>query len=521
MLRSLASLLAATTLSLSIGAAAAQGVPAAKGGTLQVIVSPEPPSLMVGLVQNGPTQMVAGNIYESLLRYDGKLEPQPSLAESWDISPDQKAYTFHLRHDVKWHDGKPFTADDVVFSLDVFHRATHPRIRPILNSQVDRIEKVDDFTVRIVLKQPFGPILSIFEPGSATMVPKHIYEGTDFRQNPANNTPIGTGPMKLAEWRRGSFIHLTRNADYYLPGKPVLDDAYFQIVPDAAARAVAYEKGDVDVLTGGSVEVFDVPRLAKLQNSCVTTKGWEMFAPVGMLIMNLRNGPLANKTFRKGLMYAIDRDFSKDVVWSGFAKVATGPLSSSTKFFTDDVPKYTYDVKKAKELIAQSGYKGEPIRLLGLPYGETWTRWTEQIKQNLEDAGVKIALETSDVAGWNKRLGDWDFDLTFNFPYQYGDPALGVARQYISSNIVKGSPFVNNGGYSNPEVDRLFAEAANATSEKRPELYKKVQQILVDDLPILWLTEMEFPSVHRCNVTDIATTAIGINDALRDARKTP
>ena len=517
--RSLAPIaVAALALSMA-GPATAQGGPPPTGGTLRAIVAPEPPSLMVGLVQNGPTQMVAGNIYESLLRYDGKLEPQPSLAERWEVSPDQKTYMFHLRPNAKWHDGKPFTADDVVFSLDVFHRATHPRVRPILNAQVERIEKVDDFTVRIVLKQPFGPILTIFEPGSATMVPKHIYEGTDFRQNPMNNTPIGTGPMKLKEWRRGEFIHLVRNDEYYLPGKPALAETYFRIIPDAAARAVAYEKGDVDVLTGGSVEVFDVPRLAKLPNTCVETKGYEMFAPVGMLIMNLRNGPLANKVFRQALMHAIDREFSKDVVWSGYAKVATGPLSSKTKFFTDDVPRYAFDVRKAKELIAKSGYKGETLRLLGLPYGETWTRWTEQVKQNLEEAGIKVQVEASDVAGWNKRLGEWDFDLTFNFPYQYGDPALGVARQYVSSNIVKGSPFVNNGGYSNPEVDRLFAEAANAPAEKRPDLYKKVQQILVDELPILWLTEMEFPTVHRCNVKGLATTAIGINDALREARK--
>ena len=511
--------LAAAALTMIATGALAQGAPPRSGGTLHAIVAPEPPSLMVGLVQNGPTQTVAGNIYESLLRYDEKLEPQPSLAESWELSPDQKTITFRLRRNAKWHDGKPFSADDVVFSLDVFHRATHPRVRPILAAQVDRIEKVDEHTVRIVLKQPFGPIMSMFEPGSATMVPKHIYEGTDFRTNPMNNTPVGTGPMKLKEWRRGAFIHLVRNEEYYLPGKPALDEVYFRIVPDAAARAVAYETGKVDVLTGGAVEIFDVARLAKLPNSCVTTKGWEMFAPVGMLVLNLRNGPLANKDFRKGLMHAIDRDFSKDVVWSGFAKVATGPLNAKTKFYTDDVPKYPFDVKKAKELIAKSGYKGEPLRLLSLPYGETWTRWGEQIKQNLEEAGVKIVAESSDVAGWNKRVGEWDFDLTFNYPYQYGDPALGVARQYVSSNIVKGSPFVNNGGYANPEVDRLFAEAANATAEKRPELYKRVQQILVDDLPILWLTEMEFPTVHRCNVKDLATTAIGVNDALREARK--
>jgi len=515
----------ATLRPLALLAAVLAGAPALAqspprgGGSLQMVVAPEPPSLMVGLVQNGPTQMVAGNIYESLLRYDAKLEPQASLAERWEVSPDQRTYTFHLRRNAKWHDGKPFTADDVVFSLDKFHRETHPRMRPLINAQFERVEKVDGHTVRIVLKRPFAPLLSIFEPGSATMVPRHIYEGTDYRANPMNNTPIGTGPMKFKEWRKGSFIHLVRNEDYYLPGKPALDEVYVRVIPDAASRAVAYETGQVDVLTGGSVEVFDVPRLAKLPNTCVETKGYEMFGPVGMLIMNLRNGPLANKTFRQGLMHAIDREFSKDVVWSGYAKVATGPLNSSTKFYTNEVRAYPYDPAKAKELIAQSGYKGETLRLLALPYGETWTRWAEQIKQNLEEVGVKVQAESADVAGWNKRLGDWDFDLTFNFPYQYGDPAIGVARQYISSNIVKGSPFVNNGGYVNPEVDRLFAEAANAPAEKRPELYKRVQQILVEDLPILWLTEMEFPTVHRCNVKNLATTAIGINDSMREARK--
>lgn len=499
-------------------APAAQGE-AKRGGTLHAVVTPEPPSLMVGLVQNGPTQMIAGNIYESLLRYDEKLQPQPSLAERWEVSPDQKTYTFHLRRNAKWHDGKPFTADDVVFSLDKFHRETHPRMRPIMNAQVDKIEKVDDHTVRIVLKQPFEPILSVFEPGSATMVPKHIYDGTDYRQNPMNNTPIGTGPMKFKEWRKGSFVHLVRNDDYYLEGKPRLDEVYYQFIPDAASRAIAYETGKVDVLTGNSVEIFDVARLAKLPNTCVTTKGWEMFAPIGWVVVNLRNGPLANKEFRQGLMHAIDRDLSKEVVWSGYGRVATGPVNSKTKFYTDDVKKYPYDLAKAKELIKKSGYKGETLRFLNLPYGETWTRWGEQIRQNLEDVGVKVQMESTDVPGWNKRVSDWDFDLTFNFLYQYGDPALGVARTYVSTNIAKGSPFNNLGGYANPEVDRLFAEAANAPADKRADLYKKVQQVLVEDVPILWLTEMEFPTVYRCNVKDLVTTAIGVNDALRDAWK--
>jgi peptide/nickel transport system substrate-binding protein len=491
-----------------------------RGGTVHVVVQPEPPMLMQGLNQNGPTNMVAGNIYESLLRLDEKLNAMPSLAKSWDISADSKVYTFTLQTGVKWHDGKPFTADDVVFSLDKFLREVHPRWRGIANAQVEKIEKVDDAAVRITLKQPFGPLLLSMEVASAPIIPKHLYEGTDYRANPANNTPIGTGPFMLKEWKKGSYIHLVRNPDYWLKDSPRLDEIYYQIIPDASARAVAYATGKVDVLTGGSVDARDAVRLAKMPGTCVTTKGWEMFAPHAWVAVNHRNPLLANKQFRQGLMHAIDRNFGRDVVWDGVGKLPTGPISSKTRFYSGDVKKYEFSPAKAKELIAASGYKGEPIKLLGLPYGEVWTRWSETIKQNLADVGVNVQVENTDVPGWTARVGNFDFDLTFNFLYQFGDPATGVARSYVSTNIIKGNPFGNVGGYSNPEVDKLFAEAANAPSDaKRQEAYTKVQQVLADELPVLWLLEMDFQTIYRCNIKDLVTTGIGVNDGFRAAWK--
>lgn len=491
-----------------------------RGGTVHAVVQPEPPMLMQGLNQNGPTNMVAGNIYESLLRYDDKLQPQPSLAASWQISADAKVYTFKLQPNVTWHDGKPFTSDDVVFSLDKFLREVHPRWRPIANNQVDKIEKVDDLTVAIHLKQPFGPLLLSQEVASAPMIPKHIYDGTDYRANPANNTPIGTGPFKFKEWRKGSFIHLVRNETYWQAGKPYLDEIYWQIIPDAAARAVAYETNKVDVLTGGSVDVFDVPRLAKLPNTTMTTKGWEMFAPHAWIAVNLRNGILGNKQFRQGLMHGIDREFGREVVWAGLGKIPTGPISSKTRFYSDDVTKYRHDPRKARELIQASGYKGETIKLLAVPYGEVWTRWAEAVRQNLQEVGVKILVETTDVAGWTQKNSNWDFDLSFNFLYQLGDPATGVARSYVSSNIAKGNPFANVGGYSNPEVDKLFADAAVAPADAdRQRLYTQMQKILADELPVLWMLEMDFPTIHRSNIKNLVTTGIGVNDGFRDAWK--
>ena len=509
----------AAALLCLVAGASAQGTPKA-GGALQVVVTPEPPMLMQGLNQNGPTNMIAGNIYESLLRYDEKLNPMPSLAKSWEISPDQTVYTFKLQDGVTWHDGKPFTADDVVFTLDKFLREVHPRWRPIVNAQVKSIEKVDDLTVRFTLKQPFGPFMLSQEVASAPMIPKHIYEGTDYRANPANNAPIGTGPMKFGEWKKGSYVKLVRNEAYWDKGKPHLDEMYFQFIPDAASRAVSYETGKVDVLTGGSVEIFDVARLAKLPNTCVTTKGWEMFAPHAWITPNTTRGILGNKTFRQAMMYAIDRDFGRDVIWSGYGKIPTGPISSKTKFYsTDGVKTYSFDPAKAKELVKASGYKGETLHFLGLPYGETWTRWAEAIKQNFADVGINMDIVSTDVPGWTQRTSSFDFDLTFNFLYQLGDPATGVARSYVSANIVKGNPFGNVGSYSNAEVDKLFADAAVAPSDARQGLYTKVQQVLAEELPVLWLLELDFPTVYRCNVKDLVTTAIGIDDAAKNVRK--
>lgn len=189
------------------------------GGAIKAVIQPEPPSLMLAMVQNGPIQMVSGNIFEGLLRYSPKLEPQPELAESWSISEDAKTYTFKLRKGVTWHDGKPFTSADVLFSIEML-KQTHARARNNL-VQVDKVEAPDDYTVVFTLKQPFGPFLGIFEVGSMPMVPKHLYEGTDWKTNPYNNAPVGTGPFMFKEWQKGSFIRLVKNPNYYEKESPI------------------------------------------------------------------------------------------------------------------------------------------------------------------------------------------------------------------------------------------------------------------------------------------------------------
>ena len=483
-------------------------------GVINAVVQPEPPGLMLGLTQNGPTQLVAGNIYEGLVRYDEKLEPQPLLATSWTANAEGTVFTFKLKPGVTWHDGKPFTADDVVFTADVFLRKTHARMRANLMA-VESIKALDPLTVEFKLNYPFGPFMGIFEVGSMPMVPKHIYEGTDFAANPANATPIGTGPLKFKEWVKGSYIQLVANDSYHVKGVPTVDSVYFHVIPDAASRAAAFESGKVDIVPGGAVEYFDVQRLSKLPGVAVSTKGWEFFAPHCFLWINNRKAPLDQVKFRQALMHAIDRDAICKIAWQGFATPATGPFNSQIKFYSADVPKYPRNVEKGKKLAAEAGYTGEALRLLPLPYGETWSRSAEIVRQNLAQAGIKIELVATDVAGWNQKLNEWDYDLAFTYLYQYGDPALGVARNYTTSNIAKGSPWNNVEGYSNPKVDELFEAGAKAADPaKRAEIYRQVQKILVEETPVAWLYEINFPTLYRSKIKDPISSGVGLNDSL-------
>lgn len=375
------------------------------------------------------------------------------------------------------------------------------------------------------LSEPFAPFLNAWVPANLTMVPKHIYEGTDFRNNPANAEPIGTGPYKFAEWRRGEFIRLERFEDYWQESLPAIDEIYFHILPDASARAVALETGQVDFAGPDTVELFDIPRLLELDHLEGTQKGSEFQSPMTWIEINHRNPPLDDKRFRQAMMHAIDREFIRDNIWGGYGVVPNGPIASTTRFHDSGIQPYPHDPDRARALLDEMGLEPDAdgvrasVSLLPLPYGETWRRLAEYIRQSLGEVGIEVTIESVDPAGWVQRVSNWDYDLTVNRLSQFGDPAIGVGRTYVSSNIVKGVMFNNTMGYENPRVDELFEQAAAATSEEeRQRLYSEVQKILVEDVPVVWLLEIKTPTIYNNRFENVIVDALGERSTLANIR---
>lgn len=507
-------------LAATVGASAFMGKAAlaqAEGETLTAIIQPEPPILNLGINQQTPTGVVGGKMYEGLLSYARDLTPQPLLADSWEISEDGLTYTFKLVQNAKWHDGQPFTSADVLFSCKELLPETHPRARAVFD-RCASIEAPDDFTVVFTLKSPFPAFIMAFETASAPILPRHQLEGKDFKKEGAELPPIGTGPFKLKEWVKGSHIHLTAVEDYYRPDQPKLKEIFYRVVPDAASRAVAMEQGEAQLAQWQDIEPFDVERLSALEHLEVTTEGYEYFSPMVWIELNCRKPPMDDKRFRQALTHLIDREFVRERIFFGLANAATGPISSSMRFYDKDVKAYEHSVEKANALLDEMGLKPRAdgnrvtLKFTMVPAGEVWTRIAEYVRQSFGQAGINVELQSNDLAGWVSAVSNGDFDISGNQLYQNGDPALGVARTYISSNIRKGVMFSNTSGYSNPKVDELFEAAAVELDEaKRQALYTEVQQLLVEEMPVLWLCEQRYPTIYDNRLKDVVTSSTGVN----------
>ena len=266
-----------------------------------------------------------------------------------------------------------------------------------------------------------------------------------------------------------------------------------------------------------------MPRFQQQPNLNMTTRGWEYFAPLMWFELNLRVKPLDDVRVRQALSHAIDRDFVLKRLWFGIGKVATGPISSTTRFYDAEASKLpSFDINKATALLDEAGLKPNAdgtrftLKHLTLPYGEVWTRLSEYFRAAFKRVGVELTLESTDPGGWARRLSDWDYETTVNYLYQYGDPTLGVERTYVSTNIKK-AVFTNTGGYKNETVDALFAKARNASEPaERQQAFTAVQKLLTEQAPQLWVLEMAFPTFMDKKLHNIIQLGTGVHASFDD-----
>jgi peptide/nickel transport system substrate-binding protein len=466
--------------------------PAAPAASAVLGIDADPPTLNPAMSTDYATGDVAAKIFEGLVWLDRNYVPQPSLATSWTVTPDAKTYTFTLRDGVTWHDGKPFTAEDVVFTFGEILAKYHPRTSAVLKTIGAVATAPDPNTVVVTLQKGYAPFLVQMSVFDAPILPKHLFAGTDIPANPANQAPVGTGPFRFAGWTRGAGIRAGRNTAWW-GGAAGLDEIIFQVVPTPANRSAGLETGEIDAVVDFYLPKPDEPRLMR-DTSLQFRKGINIPA-VYFLAFNTARPVFAKKEARQALACAIDRPRLVQQVMNGLARPGYGAFGDGFKWLVDPTDnyatRYPLDPSKARALLAQAGIAGQTVSLV-YDAARPQLRATAQIiRDNAHQIGLDVSLQPLERAVAIERVfTQHDFDLTLQSYFSAGDPAIGYSRMYLTQTGNKA--LTNATGYSNPEVDRLLGEASVAPDrDHRADLYRQLQRILNDDLPSLVLYDEE------------------------------
>ncbi len=492
-----------------------------RGGTLVMVTEPEQATLASYMSTSASTQQITSKIFDGLLEYGPDLKPRPSLAKSWEVSPDGLTITFKLQDGVTFHDGQPLTSEDVRFSIMDVLKVVNPRGMSTFRT-VKAVETPDAQTVVMRLDAPSPALLMALSSSESPIIPKHIYGTGDLRSHPRANEPIGSGPFKFVEWRKGQFVRLDRNPNYWKPGRPYLDRIVIRTISDPGTRTAAIEKGEVQMAGTAAVPLGDYKRLLANPSLEVTTRSHELISPVSEIMFNMKRKPFDDVRVRKAIAYALDRQFILDTIWFGAGKVATGPISSNfapSGLYSDAVEIYQQPdgVERANKLLDEAGYprKEDGIRFTithdVMPYGSTWAQLGEYVVQALGKVGIKVVLRQEDQPRWLKRIfTDYDFDTSSTYAFNLADPVIGVQRFIDSASIKPGTVFVNATRFSNPRVDELLRLAATENDQtKRGAYYAEVQKIVAEEVPSAYLLELNFPVAINKQFVDVLTTPLG------------
>ncbi|MBI4307450.1 MAG: ABC transporter substrate-binding protein [Chloroflexi bacterium] len=457
------------------------------GGTL-TLITPEPPPhfdmhQQTPLIALGP---LSPN-YSLLVKRDPKdlSKVVPDLAEKWETSPDGLAVTFTLRKDVKWHDGKPFTAADAVASLD---RILSPPKGIVtawreLFPNVARVEQQGDYVIRVILKRPQASLLSMLSFDPIQIYPKHVLDA----QLDMKKSVVGTGPFKFKGYVPGISFESVRNPDYYLKGLPYLDGLKYVIVKDPSAQLAAFRTGQIDVGWPGlhQLEPKEIEEVRKTTNLRI----YEKLVPIAnYLALNNQQKPFNDVRVRRAVDLVIDRQAVSALIGQGAGVVGWYMMPGTVWAVSDaDLGKKAgyrqpknEDIAEAKRLMTEAGYpKGFSTSLItrGLP---RWARLAEVVQDQLKPIGVTTSIRLEEYGTLISHLKSKQFEMTiYTAGAALADPDAWLGAQYVTGSVQ------NYAAFRNERFDKLFTDqSVTEDFQKRRALVLEMQNILAEQAPL-------------------------------------
>jgi peptide/nickel transport system substrate-binding protein len=457
---------------------------------------------LTAVTTDASSHEAAGYVFNGLVRYDKNLKLEGELAESWEVSPDGKRITFHLRKGVKWHDGAPLTSDDVMFT---YRRMIDPRTPTAYGEdfkQVLRAAAPDPDTFVVEYARPFAPALASW---GMHVLPKHLLEKyPDISKSPLNKKPVGTGPYRFVEWKTGEKVVFDASPDYF-EGKPYISRVITRVIPDQATMFLELKSGGVDIMTLTPPQYVRQTETADFKKSFNRYK----YTASGYTYLGFRlSHPFfRDKRVRQAIAHAADKKALIDGVLLGLGQEATGPYKPGTWAYNPNVRKYPYDPTRAKALLAEAGWKekdgvlvkdGQPFEFTVLTNAgnDARAKTAAILQQNLAEVGIRIKIRTVEWAAFiNEFIDKRKFDAVILGWNITPDP-----DQFdIWHSSKTGPKELNHVGFANPEVDRLLDEGRSTFDlEKRKKAYFRIQEILAEEQPYVFLYVPEaLPVVHN------------------------
>ena len=418
-----------------------------------------------------PDLLVSRQFYNTLFSREKDGTIVPELAESYEYKND-KELDIVLKKGVKFHDGSELTADDVIFSIERMKKQPGSEV---MVKEIDKVEKVNDYEIKILLSTPSSPLLfNLAHPLTSILNKKYVEAGNDL-----SVAPMGTGAFKLVAYNDGEKIELEAFKDYF-EGAPKVEKITFRSIPEDTSMLAALETGEVDIATGmPPVSTQTIEANDKLELISEPTTATEY------ICLNVEKAPFDNKDFRVALNYAIDKKSIIDSIFSGRGKVAKSIVNPNVFGYYDGLEEYPYDVEKAKELIEKSGVKDTKFALY-VNDSPVRLQVAQIIQANLKDVGIEMTIETLEWGTYLQKTGEGDFTAYLGGWISGTSDADIVLYPLLDSKSI-GFPG-NRARYSNPEFDKEVEMARVVlTPEERKEHYKNAQIIAREDSPLIVL----------------------------------